>query len=177
MVALLYDEEVFTAEQVQQIVRDSVFATQNSGFPSPAPQSAHPSLYHQQPVLATQYALNYGQQAWTEPQAYQQQQAYQPQYGTVPPYRYGHNPAIFLANPGPRAGAHHTHLKSTFVCRYFAANQPCPYGEGCRFLHAQPVLNPNPYQNNTSSASSNQAVPPTAPPSPRMNPFAARPGN
>lgn len=169
------EEEVFTTEQVQQIVRDSVFATQNSFFQSPALQSAYPPSHHQQHVLATQNAFNYGQQPWTEPQAYHSQ-AYHQQYGQP----YGHNPAIFLASPGARAGAYHTMPKATLVCRYFAANQPCPYGEACRFLHAQPVPR-DPYQNNTSQGSGatsiHNAVPSTASPSPRTNPFAARPSN
>ena len=169
------EEEVFTTEQVQQIVRDSVFATQNSFFQSPALQSAYPPSHHQQHVLATQNAFNYGQQPWTEPQAYHSQ-AYHQQYGQP----YGHNPAIFLASPGARAGAYHTMPKATLVCRYFAANQPCPYGEACRFLHAQPVPR-DPYQNNNSQGSGatsiHNAVPSTASPSPRTNPFAARPSN
>ena len=156
-----FEEEVFTTEQVQQILRDAVFATQVSFPQSPALQSAYPFFHHQQP--------------WTEPQAYHPQ-AYHQQHGQP----YGHNPAIFLASPGARAGAHHPMPKATLVCRYFAANQPCPYGEACRFLHALPVPS-NPYQNNTSqgggAVSIHNAAPSTAPPSPRMNPFAARPGN
>ena len=158
------DEEVFTAEQVHKIVRDSVLATQNLNFASPMQQPYLQLHGYQQPVLATQSISGYGQQAWPEQQL--NHQLYGPSYGYCAP--------VLVASQAPRVGAQQTLPKSNHVCKFFAANQICPYGEACRFVHARPAMREQSQSAHGGGAATPNNASPTAP---RTNPFATRPGN
>ena len=159
------ESEVFTADQVQRIVRDSVLATQALSYANPAQQPYFHPNYNQYSIFNTQSAptSGYGSLAWPEQQV------------TGQMYAYGS--PVFVTNQGPRLGGLQGRPKAVSECRYFAANQSCPYGEACRFVHGQPIAK-DPTQSATGGGltPSNNAIHAPAINS-RTNPFAARPNN
>ena len=152
------DEDLYTAEQVSQIVDEAlaenmVFTTQNAvhqpymhyphavGGVSLQPSFApHPYYAHNFPVYHTGQSAHYPGMA-VHPQ---------------------------MISPRPQQ-----------ICRLYAANGSCMYGNACKFLHLDPAGQVAPgtrSQVAPQPASASETAPGGAPLRSNTNPFAAKPG-